>query len=95
MVTLGSKDTVLLDDDWTVGTDDGALGGALRAHLHADPDGPWVLTALDGGEAAAPTSVPGSVVAERVYRMVRAGGEYSLAAVSSARVLLRARGPLA
>ena len=37
MITLGSKDTDVLEDDWTVVTDDGILGRALRAHLHADP----------------------------------------------------------
>ena len=47
-----AKETDVLDDDWTVVTADGSLGRALRAHLHAHPDGAWVLTALDGGEAA-------------------------------------------
>ena len=50
MITLGSKDTVVLDDDWTVVTADRSLVRPLRAHLHAHPRGAWVLTALDGGE---------------------------------------------
>ena len=37
MVTLGRKQTRLLDDDWTVVTERRQLGGALRAHVHADP----------------------------------------------------------
>ena len=52
MVTLGSHETDVLDDDWTVVTTDGVVGRALRAHLHAHRPRAWVLTALDGGEEA-------------------------------------------
>ena len=37
MVALGDQANHTLDDDWTVVTDDGSVGGALRAHLHAHP----------------------------------------------------------
>ena len=37
MVTLGTKETEVLADDWTVATADGIARGPLRAHLHPDP----------------------------------------------------------
>ena len=51
MITLGTKDTVLLDDDWTVVTADGSLAAHFEHTFTLTPDGAWVLTALDGGEA--------------------------------------------
>ena len=52
MVTLGTHETALLDDDWTVVTTDGSWA-AHAEHTFALTDrGVWVLTALDGGEAA-------------------------------------------
>jgi methionyl aminopeptidase len=51
MVTLGTKDTVLLDDDWTVVTADGSRAAHFEHTFTLTPEGAWVLTALDGGEA--------------------------------------------
>ena len=51
MVTLGSKETVLLEDEWTVGTSDGSWSAHFEHTFTLTPDGAWVLTALDGGEA--------------------------------------------
>jgi methionyl aminopeptidase len=52
MVTLGTHETELLDDDWTVVTADGSWA-AHAEHTFALTDrGVWVLTALDGGEEA-------------------------------------------
>jgi len=51
MVTLGTKDTVLLEDDWTVVSADGSLAAHFEHTFTLTPDGAWVLTALDGGEA--------------------------------------------
>lgn len=51
MITLGTKDTVLLDDDWTVITADGSLAAHFEHTFTLTPEGAWVLTALDGGEA--------------------------------------------
>jgi len=52
MVTLGTHETQLLDDDWTVVTADGSWA-AHAEHTFALTDrGLWVLTALDGGEEA-------------------------------------------
>jgi methionyl aminopeptidase len=49
MVTLGSADTALLDDDWTVVTADGLQAAHWEHTVAVTPDGPWVLTARDGG----------------------------------------------
>ena len=52
MVTLGGKDTVLLEDDWTVVTADGTWAAHSEHTFTLTPRGTWVLTALDGGEEA-------------------------------------------
>jgi methionyl aminopeptidase len=51
MVTLGTKETDLLDDDWTVVTADGSRAAHFEHTFTLTPDGAWVLTAIDGGEA--------------------------------------------
>jgi methionyl aminopeptidase len=50
MVTLGTQETDVLDDDWTVVTADGSLAAHFEHTFTLTPDGAWVLTALDGGE---------------------------------------------
>jgi methionyl aminopeptidase len=52
MVTLGTKETTLLEDDWTVVTDDGSWAAHFEHTFTLTSTGTWVLTALDGGEAA-------------------------------------------
>jgi methionyl aminopeptidase len=52
MITLGTKDTRVLEDDWTVVTADGTWAAHFEHTFTLTPDGAWVLTALDGGEAA-------------------------------------------
>lgn len=49
MVNLGTAETVLLDDDWTVITGDGRFSAHFEHTFAVTEDGPWVLTALDGG----------------------------------------------
>ena len=51
MVALGEADTYLEDDDWTVSMADGAVAAHFEHTFTLTPDGPWVLTALDGGAA--------------------------------------------
>jgi methionyl aminopeptidase len=51
MITLGSKETEVLDDDWTVVTDDGSWAAHFEHTFALTPAGVWVLTAEDGGEA--------------------------------------------
>jgi methionyl aminopeptidase len=51
MVTLGVQDNHVLDDDWTVVTDDGAPAAHFENTFTLTDRGTWVLTALDGGAA--------------------------------------------
>jgi methionyl aminopeptidase len=51
MITLGKQDNHTLEDDWTVVTDDGLAAAHTEHTFTLTPQGPWVLTALDGGEA--------------------------------------------
>jgi methionyl aminopeptidase len=51
MVTLGSKHTLLAEDDWTIVTADGSWAAHFEHTFTLTPDGAWILTALDGGEA--------------------------------------------
>ncbi len=50
MVNLGTKATRELDDGWTVVTGDGAYAAHFEHTFAVTEDGPWVLTALDGGK---------------------------------------------
>jgi methionyl aminopeptidase len=49
MVNLGGRHTKVLDDGWTVVTADGSVSAHFEHTFTVDADGPWVLTALDGG----------------------------------------------
>ncbi len=51
MVNQGSRHTRLLDDGWTVVTADGKRSAHFEHTVAVTDDGPWVLTALDGGAA--------------------------------------------
>jgi len=51
MVVLGGKETQLLDDEWTVVTEDGSVAAHSEHTFTLTRGGTWVLTALDGGEA--------------------------------------------
>ena len=51
MVTLGSKHTDLLEDEWTVATVDGSFAAHFEHTFTVTPEGTWVLTAVDGGES--------------------------------------------
>lgn len=49
MVTLGSRFVSTMDDEWTVVTDDGSMASHWEHTVAITTDGPWVLTAFDGG----------------------------------------------
>ena len=51
MVVLGDHATHVLADDWTVKTDDGSLAAHFEHTFTLTPQGAWILTAIDGGEA--------------------------------------------
>ena len=50
MVTLGSAETDVLGDDWTVVTRDGSPAAHWENSVAVTDAGIWVLTALDGGQ---------------------------------------------
>ena len=49
MVTLGTKHVHTLADNWTVVTDDGSRASHWEHTVAITEEGPWVLTAHDGG----------------------------------------------
>jgi methionyl aminopeptidase len=49
MLVLGDQETDVLDDDWTVVTADGTWAAHFEHTVAITADGPWVLTAADGG----------------------------------------------
>ncbi|KGN39507.1 methionine aminopeptidase [Knoellia subterranea KCTC 19937] len=51
MVTLGDEANKVLEDDWTVVTNDGSRAAHWENTVAATSAGLWVLTAVDGGEA--------------------------------------------
>lgn len=51
MLTLGSADTYVRDDGWTVVTEDGSAAAHWEHSVAVHKDGIWVLTAADGGAA--------------------------------------------
>ncbi len=52
MVTLGTIETVIEDDAWTITTEDGSLAAHWEHSVAVHERGVWVLTAEDGGAAA-------------------------------------------
>jgi methionyl aminopeptidase len=67
MLVLGRPETRVLDDDWTVVTADGTWSAHFEHTVAITADGPWVLTAEDGGAArstVAGTAVTGTTGAE-------------------------------
>jgi methionyl aminopeptidase len=52
MVTLGTSDTRVLDDDWTVVTTDASRAAHWEHSVAVRQDGLWILTAVDGGKEA-------------------------------------------
>jgi len=52
MVVLGSIDTFVRDDEWTVATSDLKAAAHWEHSIAVHKDGIWVLTAEDGGAAA-------------------------------------------
>ena len=51
MATLGSRHVRTLEDDWTVVTTDGSRAAHWEHTVAITEEGPWVLTAHDGGAA--------------------------------------------
>jgi len=51
MITLGTRHTRVLEDEWTVVTTDGSWSAHFENTFTLTEQGAWVLTALDGGAA--------------------------------------------
>ncbi|MCX7523229.1 type I methionyl aminopeptidase [Microbacterium sp. STN6] len=51
MIVIGSPDTSVREDGWTVVTDDGGAAAHWEHSVAVHKDGIWVLTAADGGAA--------------------------------------------
>ncbi|WP_122818637.1 type I methionyl aminopeptidase [Nocardioides pantholopis] len=51
MITLGTCETDVLDDDWTVVSSDGSRAAHHEHTFTLTDRGAWVLTAIDGGES--------------------------------------------
>lgn len=64
MVTLGSIETHVREDDWTVATEDGSVAAHWEHSVAVHAGGIWVTTAHDGGAAGlapfgiTPTPIP-------------------------------------
>jgi methionyl aminopeptidase len=69
LLVLGSPNTRLLDDGWTVVSEDGGWSAHFEHTVAITPDGPWVLTAFTGPPAG--VLVPtGTVRAPALHRHV-------------------------
>ncbi|MGH3368238.1 MAG: type I methionyl aminopeptidase [Nocardioidaceae bacterium] len=51
MITLGTKQTTVLEDDWTVVTTDGSWSAHFEHSFTLTDEGSLILTAVDGGAA--------------------------------------------
>jgi methionyl aminopeptidase len=59
MLVLGDPETRVLADDWTVVTADGSWAAHFEHTVAITADGPWVLTAADGGASGLAGLRPG------------------------------------
>ena len=67
LLVLGSPNTRLLDDGWTVVSEDGSWSAHFEHTVAITPDGPWVLTAFAGPPAGVPVPT-GTVGAPVLHR---------------------------
>ena len=71
LLVLGSPNTRLLDDGWTVVSEDGGWSAHFEHTVAITPDGPWVLTALTGPPAG--VLVPAGIVSAPAMHPQAAG----------------------
>jgi methionyl aminopeptidase len=83
MLVLGDQETDVRDDGWTVVTTDGTWAAHFEHTVAITADGPWVLTAADGG-ASGLARVSGARVGGAKASGARAGGPASGVATSPA-----------
>ncbi len=65
MVNLGTDQTRVLSDDWTVVTQDGKASAHFEHSVAVTEEGPLVLTALDGGQRTVSRDISGK---RRIWR---------------------------
>jgi methionyl aminopeptidase len=70
LLVLGSSNTRLLDDGWTVVSEDGGWSAHFEHTVAITPDGPWVLTAFTGPPAGVPAAGEVVVRAPAVHQHV-------------------------
>jgi methionyl aminopeptidase len=68
LLVLGSPNTRLLADGWTVVSEDGGWSAHFEHTVAITPDGPWVLTALTGPPAGVPAAGEVIVRAPAMHR---------------------------
>jgi len=69
LLVLGSPNTRLLDDGWTVVSEDGSWSAHFEHTVAITMDGPWVLTAFTGPPAGVPVPT-GTIRAPALHRHV-------------------------
>jgi methionyl aminopeptidase len=74
MLVLGSQETDVLDDGWTVVTTDGTWAAHFEHTVAITADGPWVLTAADGGASRLALATETSTAATSPAAAGAAGG---------------------
>jgi methionyl aminopeptidase len=74
MLVLGAPQTRELDDGWTVVTQDGSWAAHFEHTVAITDDGPWVLTAEDGGAAGFAALSSGQVTIAGQASAATAGG---------------------
>ena len=74
MLVLGAPQTRELDDGWTVVTLDGSWAAHFEHTVAITDDGPWVLTAEDGGAAGFAALRSGQVTMAGQASAATAGG---------------------
>jgi methionyl aminopeptidase len=74
MITRGTRLVAELEDGWTVITADGSRAAHFEHSVAVTPEGPWVLTALDGATSAAAQQA-GVVLSRRGERQPAVAGE--------------------
>jgi len=74
MLVLGAPQTRELDDGWTVVTQDGSWAAHFEHTVAITDDGPWVLTAEDGGAAGFAALRSGQVTMAGQANAATAGG---------------------
>jgi methionyl aminopeptidase len=85
MLVLGDSHTRLLADDWTVVTANGSLAAHFEHTVAITADGPWVLTADDGGKRGLAELAEAARLAEAagLAELAEAAAEVAEAAGSS------------